>query len=186
MIGRTVAAFLLTLGGCAPGDPGCAPPPPTPAPRTGSTCRTDVPPVVMRLTIPSLGYSCPVVWPADGNTQAALDTGAVVGLLWALAPGQPGTIWVGGHHTSHGAPFADLLDLRPGDVVRLDGVDHLAGYAGTYTVVETVNVARTDQAAPFRGADATDRNPRLTLQTSDGNDRLWMVYADLAAAEVPS
>jgi len=55
-------------------------------------------------------------------------------------PGQPGNAVISGHRTTHGAPFADLGLLEPGDRIV---VETLIGIH-TYEVVELIVVAPTD------------------------------------------
>ena len=55
-------------------------------------------------------------------------------------PGQPGNAVISGHRTTHGAPFADLDLLEPGDRIV---VDTLIG-THTYEVVSLIVVAPTD------------------------------------------
>jgi sortase A len=39
---------------------------------------------------------------------------------WTPLPGQPGNAVISGHRTTHGAPFSDLDQLSPGDVIEVE------------------------------------------------------------------
>ncbi len=80
-------------------------------PRDRSGCNPDPSEAVMSVVIPDIGYSCPVYV----GGQPMIDAGFVtlvtdVGSNPALAtrPGRPGTLWLAGHRTTHGAAFADV------------------------------------------------------------------------------
>ncbi len=66
---------------------------------------------VARVLMPTIGVDLPVV---AGWDPGALDRGP--GLFPQRSyPGQPGTVAIAGHRTSHGAPFRRIDRLRPGD-----------------------------------------------------------------------
>ncbi len=171
---RRLLLALLGLATCGA--------PPAPA---GSSCSSIDKPVDMVLEIPSIDLECPVF----AGDAAELDAGALVLLSspeWvptlATVPGEAGTVWIGGHHTTHGAPFDRLLDVQLGDVVNLTG----NGFGAAYVIVgryhaQTAPMA-TDGNARTRAIYREDHDgvtPRLTLQTSDGAGARWFVYADL-------
>jgi sortase A len=66
-----------------------------------------------RIEIPRFGVDATVV---QGTTSAALQAGAGHYVTSPL-PGGRGNVAVFGHRTYYGRPFADLDQLRPGDVV---------------------------------------------------------------------
>lgn len=59
---------------------------------------------------------------------------------WTPLPGQPGNAVISGHRTTYGAPFFDLDQLQPGDVIEVE----TAIGVHTYTVRDTIIVSPTD------------------------------------------
>ena len=170
--------------------------PPTPiAPVTvnRSGCNTDTQGAVMSLTIPSISYLCPV----HAGGQALLDSGYVTlvtdvgpSAVLATRPGAPGTLWLAGHRASHGGAFAEVPGLANGAIIVVANDTVTA----TYRVVGMVYVeVRNGSVVDSNGnatADATLKSvirddmggnlaPRLVLQTCDGSNYRWMIYADL-------
>lgn len=168
--------------------------PAAPAPVANvSTCRTDLADPVMTMTIPDISYSCPVY--AGG--QKMLDKGAAtlitddaIRSVLADHPGGPGVFWLAGHRNSHEGAFAAVPDLADGALITLsDGT-----YTATYRVVGRLYASmRNDQVIDVNG-NATgaatldsilrpdhggNGASRLLLQTCDGANNRWMIYADL-------
>jgi sortase (surface protein transpeptidase)/transcriptional regulator with XRE-family HTH domain len=160
---------------------------------SGSGCNTDPGAAVMSLTIADLSYDCPVY--AGGQSQidagfVTLVTDAGANAVLATRPGDPGTLWLAGHRTTHGAAFADVPDLADGALVTVaDG-----GTTATYRVVGRAYVEVSNDRVVDASGNATalatwesiirtdlggDLAPRLVLQTCDGSDFRWMIYADL-------
>ena len=158
-----------------------------------SSCRTDMPGSVATMTIPSISYECPLY----SGTQATIDAGAAT---WVSQPasvttlathvGGPGTIWLAGHRTSHGGSFAAMPDLVDGAVVTLTDATGTASYriVGRAYVHVSGGLVQNSSGMPSEAAtlDAllrTDRGgslqPRLVIQTCDGVNYRWMIYADL-------
>jgi sortase (surface protein transpeptidase) len=158
-----------------------------------STCRNDLPGAVMTMTIPDIAYSCSVY--AGGQTM--LNSGAVtqitddaISRVLADHPGGPGVFWIAGHRTSHGGAFAAVPNLADGALITLsDGTS-----TATYRIVGRAYVAIrndrvVDAAGNATGAATLDSiirpdhggngAARLLLQTCDGEDHRWMIYADL-------
>jgi len=165
---------------------------PTPTAANMSTCRGDLPSPDMSVSIPSIGYSCPVY--AGG--QALMDSGAVTradpGELGFLArgPGDGGTLWLSAHRTTHGGAFAAVPEIADGELVTVTQGSRTA----TYSVVGRVLVNVVDDrvvdatgvptsAATLDAITRADRGgngaPRLLLQTCEGATMRWMIYADL-------
>lgn len=158
-----------------------------------SGCNTDPIGAVMTLTIPDISYVCPVH--AGGQAQidagfVTLVTAAGTNAVLATTPGAPGTLWLAGHRSSHGAAFADVPGLANGALITVsDG-----GVTATYRVVSRTYVeVRNDQVIDAKG-NATSLAtwesiirsdlggslaPRLVLQTCEGVNFRWMIYADL-------
>ena len=158
-----------------------------------STCRTDLGPSALTLTISSIAYSCPVYT----GGQATLDSGAVTFItdpsltaVLADSPGAPGTLWLAGHRVSHGGAFAAVPSLVDGALVVVSKGTTTA----TYRVVGRVYVGVDHDQVVDAGGGATglataksvlrpdlgaNRAPRLVLQTCDGPTFRWMIYADL-------
>lgn len=160
-----------------------------------SGCNTDPAGAVMTLTISDISYGCPVY--AGGQAQidagfVTLVTAAGANAVLATEPGAPGTLWLAAHRASHGAAFADVPGLADGALITIsDG-----GVTATYRVVSRTYVeVRNDQVIDARGNATslatwesiirTDLGgnlaPRLVLQTCEGVNFRWMIYADLVA-----
>jgi uncharacterized Zn-binding protein involved in type VI secretion len=95
--------------------------------------------------------------------QAEIDQGHVVQMT-PCAPLQGCPVWLAGHRSSHGAIFAQVATLVPGDTVRVLGVD--------YTVTAKTLVCCSGQ--PW--APSAD----LTLQTSATAGQVYLVEASVA------
>ena len=100
--------------------------------------------------------------------QATIDAGRAVNYndCW---PGEGCTIFLAGHRSTHGAVFAGVAGLEPGDLVRI-------GYGGsvyTYRVVRHV-------IGPARARVVDVLSGDLVLQTSAGAGRVHLVYCSLA------
>ena len=76
-------------------------------------------------------------------------------------PGQLGNAAIAGHRTTHGAPFGDLDELQPGDLITME----MANGAGlfTYSVTGTIIVSPSEYAAVIPTVDPTIAT--LTLAT---------------------
>ena len=161
-----------------------------------STCRSDLDGAAMTITIPDISYSCPVY--AGG--QQMLNSGAVTQIsdpaiesVLADYPGGPGLLWIAAHRSSHGGAFAAVPNLADGALITLSDGSHVA----TYRIVGRLYVAiRNDRVIDASG-NATgaatlnsilrpdhggDHAARLLLQTCDGENHRWMIYADLVTA----
>jgi sortase (surface protein transpeptidase) len=158
-----------------------------------SNCRTGTAGASMQISIADISYDCPVYTGGQSTIDAGfvtlfVETGANTAL--ATHPGQAGTLWLAAHRTSHGGAFADVPSLADGALITVgDGVAQ-----ATYTVVgrayvevrggivvDSTGVAtQAATAAAILRADRTaDLAPRLLLQTCDGENHRWMIYADL-------
>jgi sortase A len=88
-------------------------------PASGTTSTAGLPSplgtVVGHLVIPHIGVNDYVV-EGVGSAQLAEGPGHYPG---TAAIGQPGNVGIAGHRTTHGAPFYNLNDLRPGDLIYL-------------------------------------------------------------------
>ncbi|HSJ29522.1 MAG TPA: sortase [Acidimicrobiia bacterium] len=74
-----------------------------------------------------------------GVTPATLNQGPGH-MPWTPLPGQPGNSVISGHRTTHGAPFFDLDQLQPGDVIEVE----TAIGVHRYTVRDTIIVTERD------------------------------------------
>ncbi len=190
---RVHAPAAVDTAPTLPSDAGAPIPVPVVEPVNLSTCRTDLADRVMTITIADISYTCPVY----GGGQVALNSGAVVlisvdALSTVLAghPGEPGTLWIAGHRASHGGAFAAVPDLGDGAIVTVaDGTG-----AASYRVVGRIHVGvsndrvidtvgRATAAATLDSILRPDHGgngaARLLLQTCDGDNFRWMIYADL-------
>jgi sortase (surface protein transpeptidase) len=158
-----------------------------------STCRSDLAGASMTITAPDISYSCPVY--AGG--QKMLNSGAVtqisdpaIASVLGAHPGGPGVLWFAAHRSSHGGAFAAVPSLADGALITVSDASHTA----TYRVVGRAYVAiRNDRVVDdfgnATGAATLDSiirpdhgglgASRLLLQTCDGDDHRWMIYADL-------
>ena len=127
----------------------------------------------LALLIP-LGIGCAPWVDAPGNlssrtlvegNQATIDAGHAVNYngCW---PGQGCTVFLAGHRSTHGAVFAGVAELQPGDPVRIgyDGAIH------EYRVTEHVLVPVGTLIRNVLRGD-------LVLQTSAGNGQNHLIYA---------
>ena len=121
---------------------------------------------------------------------ATLISDAAISQVLADHPGGPGLLWIAGHRSSHGGAFAAVPDLADGAIITVsDG-----GLSASYRVVGRLHVAidhdRVIDASGQPTAAATldsvirpDHGgrgaARLLLQTCDGENFRWMIYADL-------
>ncbi len=130
---------------------------PAASPSSSAPIATDAtPPVgtlVAHLVIPKIGVSNYVV-EGVGSAQLAEGTGHYPG----TAPiGGDGNVGIAGHRTTHEAPFYNLNELKPGDLIYLTNT---AGQLFTYSVTTQFVVAPSDSAV----LDPTP-TPTLTLTT---------------------
>jgi sortase (surface protein transpeptidase) len=164
-------------------------------PPNHSSCRVDLPGQVMTITMADISYSCPVY--AGG--QSVIDTGAATLItdqgsspLLALHPGDGGTLWIAAHRSSHGGPFAAVPTLADGAIVTVSDGSHTASYRivgrAHVNVHDGLVVDAAGQATDAATQDSVFRpdrggtgEPRLLLQTCDGNNWRWMLYADVIA-----
>jgi len=147
----------------------------------------------MTISIVDIAYDCPVY----SGDQATLDSGvatmihdATMAAVLARHPGDRGTLWIAGHRASHGAAFADVPTLSDGAIVVVSNGVVTASYrivGRAYVTIEKGQVQGADgKPSGAATADAIlrpDRGgrgaARLVLQTCDGVERRWMIYADL-------
>jgi sortase (surface protein transpeptidase) len=162
-------------------------------PPNQSGCNPDPSAAVMSVFIPDIAYTCPVY--AGG--QPMIDAGFVTLVtdegrnpVLAGRPGDPGTLWLAGHRSSHGAAFSKVPDLADGALISVSS----GGVTATYRVVARsyveVRGGRVLDASGMPTAEATWQSiirsdfsgnlaPRLVLQTCEGDHFRWMIYADL-------
>ncbi len=158
-----------------------------------STCRTDVAGAIATMSIPSISYACPVY----GGGQVQMDAGEATWVTDVAAntvlttrAGGSGTLWLAGHHTSHGGAFAAIPDLADGAVVTVADATGSASYrivGRAYVEVRddmVVDVTGTPTnaatvSALLRQDQGGDHAARLVIQTCDGEAHRWMLYGDL-------
>ncbi len=126
-------------------------PPMRPSPALGT--------LVGRLAIPEIGVDDYVV-EGVGAPQLAEGPGHYPG----TAPiGGNGNVGIAGHRTTHGAPFYNLNELHPGDLIYLTNT---AGESFTYRVVSQFIVQPSDAAVlnstATRSLTLTTCNPRYS------------------------
>jgi len=132
------------------------------------------------LTVPAIGLDRPVF----RGGQSTIDRGVATlfddgpgGWRAPVAPGAPGTLWIAGHHTSHGAPFRHVDELAVGDVAIVRGLD---GVPHTYRFVARRIVGTAVYADVVYGRDPSMR--RLELQTSMGSAHRLLLTGVLVAS----
>ncbi|HEX3089694.1 MAG TPA: sortase [Ilumatobacteraceae bacterium] len=158
-----------------------------------SNCRGDLAGAVMTIEIADISYSCPVY--AGGQTM--LNSGAVtqitddaIASVLAAYPGGPGVLWIAAHRSSHGGAFAAVPNLADGALVTMSDGTHTATYRIVGRIYATIKNDRVvDSTGHATGAATLDSiirpdhgglgASRLLLQTCDGDDHRWMIYADL-------
>ncbi|OPF82711.1 class E sortase [Streptomyces antioxidans] len=90
------------------------------------------------LRIPRIGLTVPI---AEGISRAAVLNKGYVGHYPRTAqPGRAGNAALAGHRNTHGEPFRQLDEVRPGDTVRIDTAD------ARYTYVIERTLPRTSPA----------------------------------------
>ena len=147
----------------------------------------------MSVVIPDIAYTCPVYAGGQSMIDAGfvtLVTDAGVNPVLATRPGEPGTLWLAGHRTTHGAAFSQVPSLADGALVTVSS----GGVTATYRVVGRTYVevgggrviddsgkatAEATWASIIRSDFGGNLAPRLVLQTCEGDNFRWMVYADL-------
>lgn len=158
-----------------------------------STCPTtqDVP--ALRIEIPTAQLRCSVY----NGDQVTLDSGVVtqitdpsIAQALTTVPGHSGTIWVAGHRQSHGGVFAGLPEASEGSLITVtDGITtatyRITGRAYFDIVNDRVTGPDGEPSGPATldsiiRPDHDTSKARLVLQTCDGSDHRWMIYADLA------
>lgn len=92
--------------------------------------------VLGAIRIPSID----VDWVLFGGVLPATLNQGPGHMPWTPLPGQPGNAVLSGHRTTYGAPFFDLDQLAPGDVIEVE----TAIGVHTYTVRDTIIVTATD------------------------------------------
>jgi sortase A len=163
------------------------------APSEPSRCRADQPGAVMTIVMSDISYSCSVY--AGGQSVlnqglATLVTDEGSGPLLATHPGRSGTLWIAGHRSSHGGPFADVPDLADGAIITVADESRTASYRvvgrahvkvrGSHVVDASGHATEAaTQAAILRPDLGGALAPRLVLQTCDTNGYFWVIYADL-------
>jgi sortase A len=115
--------------------------------------------VVAHLVIPKIGVNYYVV-EGVGSSQLAEGPGHYPG---TALPGGAGNVGIAGHRTTHGAPFYNLNELQPGDLIYLTNT---AGQTFTYQVTTQFVVAPSDGAVlnptPTPTLTLTTCNPRYS------------------------
>ena len=101
-------------------------------------------------------------------------------------PGAPGTLWITGHRSSCGGPFAAVPDLADGAIITVSDGSRTASYVEVRGGLAVDASGQTTESATLDAVLRPDRNadlaPRLLLQTCDTENFRWMIYADLVAA----
>ncbi|AQA12129.1 class E sortase [Streptomyces malaysiensis] len=141
------------------------------------------------LRIPRIGLTVPI---AEGISRAAVLNKGYVGHYPRTAqPGQAGNVALAGHRNTHGEPFRQLDEVRPGDTVRIETADARYTYAVERTLPRTSPADGTVIArVPFSSTHPRYRYTEpgyyltLTTCTPEFTSRYRLVvWARLKAAE---
>ncbi|SCF83894.1 sortase A [Streptomyces sp. MnatMP-M27] len=141
------------------------------------------------LRIPRIGLTVPI---AEGIGRAAVLNKGYVGHYPRTAqPGQAGNVALAGHRNTHGEPFRQLDEVRPGDTVRIETADARYTYAVERTLPRTSPADGTVIArVPFSSTHPRYRYTEpgyyltLTTCTPEFTSRYRLVvWARLKAAE---
>ncbi|HLY82115.1 MAG TPA: sortase [Acidimicrobiales bacterium] len=124
------------------------------------------------MSIPSLGLGQAVV----PGGQQTIDRGVVThysGPGWRppVAAGAPGTYWLAAHHSTHGAPFAALPNIKVGALILIDAV---GAPEIRYQVTSVETVGTTASYSTVYGPDST--TSRILLQTCEGDAYRMLVH----------
>lgn len=141
-------------------------PPTTAQPNATTSAQPDVLPAVPsggavdHLVIPAIHVDKFVV---EGTDEADLRRGPghYAGTPY---PGQPGNVGIAGHRTTYGAPFFELNELKPGDLIELTDLnDRTWDYVVSQNpiVVSPTDVSVIDPT-PFPQLTLTTCNPRFS------------------------
>ncbi|MBI0297936.1 class E sortase [Streptomyces sp. PRKS01-29] len=120
------------------------------------------------LRIPRIGLTVPI---AEGISRAAVLNKGYVGHYPRTAqPGQAGNVALAGHRNTHGEPFRQLDEVRPGDTVRIDTADARYTYAIERTLPRTspadgTVIARVPHSSAHPRYRYTEPGYYLTLTT---------------------
>ncbi|MCC4318971.1 class E sortase [Streptomyces malaysiensis] len=141
------------------------------------------------LRVPRIGLTVPI---AEGIGRAAVLNKGYVGHYPRTAqPGQAGNVALAGHRNTHGEPFRQLDEVRPGDTVRIETADARYTYAVERTLPRTSPADGTVIArVPFSSTHPRYRYTEpgyyltLTTCTPEFTSRYRLVvWARLKAAE---
>jgi sortase (surface protein transpeptidase) len=131
------------------------------------------------LTVPAIGLERPVY----RGGQSTIDRGLATlfddgpgGWRAPISPGAEGTLWIAGHHTSHGAPFLLVDRIKVGDVALVRGPD---GVTYTYRFVARKIVGTSVNSSAVYGTDPAAH--RMILQTSMGRTHRLLLTGSLVA-----
>ena len=128
---------------------------------TPATPQPSLPPGTLfaHLVIPKIGVNYYVV-EGVGSSQLAEGPGHYPG---TAAVGGRGNVGIAGHRTTHGAPFYNLNELKPGDLIYLTNT---AGHTFIYRTTTQFVVAPSDGAVlnptPTPSLTLTTCNPRYS------------------------
>jgi len=130
--------------------------------------------------VPSIGLDRPVYQGGQSTINrgvATLFDDGPGGWRAPISPGGQGTLWIAGHHTSHGAPFLLVDRVKVGDVALIRGAD---GVTYTYKFVDRKIVGTSVKAGAVYGTDPAAH--RMILQTSMGSAHRLLLTGSLVAS----
>ncbi len=121
------------------------------------------------IRIPSIGLDRVLFGGVSRNTL----TQGPGHMPWTPVPGQPGNAVVSGHRTTYGAPFLDLDQLAPGDMIEVE----TAIGVHRYTVRDTIIVLPTE-------VWVTDHKPGAWLTLTTCNPKFSAAERLIVRAEM--
>lgn len=96
-----------------------------------------------------------------GVTPATLNQGPGH-MPWTPLPGQPGNAVVSGHRTTYGAPFYDLDQLEPGDVIEVETAIGVHEYTVRDTIIVTAQDVWVTDPKPGAWLTLTTCHPKFS------------------------
>lgn len=163
------------------------PVPAVPGPTASTTTTTEPAPpappegeAIARIKIPKIGVDSIVV---NGVTRDDLRKGPGHYPDTPL-PGQLGNSAIAGHRTTYGAPFGDLDQLVPGDVIQVRTLQGSFRYAMTEQLIVSPNAIEVIDPVPVSATDPS-KGFRATLTLTTCNPKFsaaqrLVIHAELA------
>ncbi|HEY5579326.1 MAG TPA: sortase [Acidimicrobiia bacterium] len=125
---------------------------PEPAPEVGEP--------VGRITIARIGVDHVLM---EGVDRGTLKSGPGH-MPWTPLPGQPGNAVISGHRTTYGAPFFDLDQVEPGDLIEVETLRGVHVYAVRESLIVTPIDVWVTESRPGAWLTLTTCNPKFSAR----------------------